>query len=69
LDLKRDIFLDLLSLSESIFLELLGRGTSEGARGRTFFLSLAIHYRNELTLLKTVVLKNLGTQIKELLAV
>ena len=61
--------MDFLSLSEFIFMELLRRGTSEGARGRTFFLSLAIHNRNELTLLKTVVLENLGAQIKEFLAV
>jgi hypothetical protein len=56
-------------LSESIFVELLRRGTPEGARRRAFFLSLTIHNGYELTLLEAIVFENLGTQVKELLAV
>jgi hypothetical protein len=52
-----------------MFMELLRRGTPEGARRRAFFLSLTIHNRNELTLLEAVVFENLRTQVKELLAV
>jgi hypothetical protein len=48
-------------LSESVFMELLRRGTPEGARRRAFFLSLTIHNGNELTLLETIVFENLGT--------
>jgi hypothetical protein len=56
-------------LSKSGFMELLLRGTPEGARRRAFFLSLTIHNGYELTLLEAIVFENFRTQVKELLAI